>query len=179
MEQELSWLGLSKIDGITHKQIETFLKLYKKPENIWKTKMNDLIHIGITQKQCEQIKKTKYQHLENEMKFLNKLNIKFITINNNLYPQQLKNIYDFPYWLYIRGNEKIIQKNNIAIIGSRNCSLYGSEVARKLAYQISNKNRYVVSGMARGIDSHAHIGAINANKQTIAVLRVRYKYNIS
>lgn len=63
-----------------------------------------------------------------------------------------------------------MQERAFAIVGSRNCSKYGENVARKLSYQLGKLNIHIISGMAKGIDSFAHIGCINAGGKTIAVL---------
>ena len=68
------------------------------------------------------------------------------------------------------GNKKILNDKSIAIIGCRECSIYGKEVANKLAYELSNNKINIISGMAKGIDSYAHIGALKAEGKTIAVL---------
>ena len=97
-------------------------------------------------------------------------NIKMITIKDEIYPSKLRNIYDPPVVLYVRGNEKILNNPSIAIIGSRRCSNYGKQVAKQFAYNLSKHNINVVSGLAKGIDADAHVGAIKAKKPTIAVV---------
>ncbi len=97
-------------------------------------------------------------------------NIKIITINDEEYPQKLKNIYDYPILLYYKGNIEILKRKSIAIIGSRDCTQYGINMAKKIANELSNRNIYIVSGLARGIDTCAHIGAIKEKAKTIAVL---------
>jgi len=93
-----------------------------------------------------------------------------ININNKFYPQKLKNIYDPPKELYIIGNKYILNKPSIAIIGCRECSDYGKKVAQKFAYELSKKGFVIISGLAKGIDSFAHIGTLYAKEKTIAVL---------
>ena len=94
-----------------------------------------------------------------------------INIDDEKYPQDLKQIYDPPKCLYCLGNIKLLNnKRNIAIIGSRDYSRYGEEVAKKFAYMLAMKGITVVSGGARGIDSFSHTGAVLAKKETIMVL---------
>ena len=101
---------------------------------------------------------------------MQKHEIKMITIFDEKYPQNLRNIYDPPVVLYIRGNENIINEFSIAIIGSRVCSNYGKQVAKQFAYNLSKYNINIVSGLAKGIDTYAHVGTIQAKKTTIAVI---------
>lgn len=94
-----------------------------------------------------------------------------VDINSKFYPERLKNISSPPKQLYCLGNLELLNyKNNIAIIGSRNCSFYGERAAKDFAFNLAKNNICIVSGLAKGIDSFSHIGALNANGKTIAVL---------
>src|SRR3984957_4867735 len=86
------------------------------------------------------------------------------------YPELLRQIYDPPIVLYVKGKLSAKDKNAVAIVGSRMTTHYGIEVARKLAYQLAYVGVTVVSGGARGIDTAAHQGALSANGRTVAVL---------
>jgi len=101
---------------------------------------------------------------------MEKNHIDIISIQDEEYPKLLKEIYDPPICLYIRGNKQILNNESIAIIGCREASNYGLKVANEFAYNISKQNINVISGLARGIDSEAHLGAVRANQKTIAVL---------
>ena len=94
-----------------------------------------------------------------------------INMNSKYYPERLKNIDDAPKELYCLGNLELLNyKNNIAMIGSRNCSSYGERAAKDFAYNLAKEDICIVSGLAKGIDSFSHIGALNAKGKTIAVL---------
>ena len=94
-----------------------------------------------------------------------------VNINSKYYPERLRNIDSPPKELYCLGNLELLNyKTNIAIIGSRNCSLYGERVAKDFAYNLAKEDICIVSGLAKGIDSFSHIGALNATGKTIAVL---------
>lgn len=99
-----------------------------------------------------------------------KYNITKITKENLNYPQILKEINSSPKQLYIIGNTELLRKKSVAIVGTRNCTKYGANTAEKLAYNLSNQNIIIVSGLARGIDKYAHIGALKAGGKTIAVV---------
>jgi DNA processing protein len=86
------------------------------------------------------------------------------------YPELLRQIYDPPIVLYVKGRLTARDKNGVAMVGSRMTTHYGIEVARKLAYQLAYVGVTVVSGGARGIDTAAHQGALAAKGRTIAVL---------
>jgi len=91
----------------------------------------------------------------------------YITIEDKIYPNLLKNIYNPPKKLYYLGNINLINKFTIAIVGSRESSYYGNTISKEFANDLSKKGVIIVSGLARGIDKYAHIGA---GKNTIAVL---------
>jgi len=94
-----------------------------------------------------------------------------IDMNSKYYPERLRNIDSPPKELYCLGNLELLNyKKNIAIIGSRDCSLYGERAAKDFAFNLAKENVCIVSGLARGIDSFSHIGALNAKGKTIAVL---------
>ena len=99
-----------------------------------------------------------------------KQKIEAICVHDKAYPQILKNIYDFPKKLYIKGNKAILNNTSIAIVGCRENTKYGEKVAKSFAYHLAKNNIVIISGLARGIDSYAHIGAIYAKGKTIAVL---------
>lgn len=101
---------------------------------------------------------------------LNTNKIKTIKLEDSFYPEKLKNIYAPPKTLYLLGNAELLKQKSIAIIGCRACTKYGSENAYKFAFELAKKNICIISGLAKGIDSFAHIGALKAHGSTIAVL---------
>lgn len=100
------------------------------------------------------------------------MEIKEIYINSGDYPERLRNIYDPPKKLYVLGNFKILKEKAIAIVGSRKATEYGKKVAFQISQELTKENINVVSGLAIGIDTYAHLGAISIQNQasTIAVL---------
>lgn len=105
-----------------------------------------------------------------ELKRIADFGCRVITQTDPEYPELLKQIYDPPIVLYVKGELLARDKNAVALVGSRMTTHYGLEVARKLAYQLAYLGVTVVSGGARGIDSAAHQGALSGKGRTIAVL---------
>ena len=94
-----------------------------------------------------------------------------IDINSKYYPERLRCIDSPPKEIYCLGNLELLNyEKNIAIIGSRDCSLYGERATKDFAFNLAKEGVCIVSGLARGIDSFAHIGALNAKGKTIAVI---------
>ena len=96
--------------------------------------------------------------------------IRKITINDPDYPVRLKNIHNPPRELYVNGSLLPRDEIAVALVGSRRASMYGLEMAEKLGYDLALRGVTVVSGMARGIDTAAHRGALKAKGRTIAVM---------
>lgn len=95
---------------------------------------------------------------------------KALTFEDKSYPQALLNIYDPPSILYVKGDENLLNQKCIAIVGTRKASHYGKVMARKLAYELAAAGITIVSGLALGIDTAAHEGALEAKGKTVAVL---------
>ena len=172
IEEKAYWVWLTLIQNLGSRRIINLLNKYKKPERIWNLTKEQLMYVdGIGEKIAENITNNEIKKCVNyHLKYIKQHNIKIITINDKLYPKLLKNIYDPPVVLYVLGNEKILNDVSIAIIGCRECTKYGENMAKYFAYNLSKRGVNVVSGLAKGIDSYAHIGAIFAKSKTIAVL---------
>jgi DNA processing protein len=106
---------------------------------------------------------------ELELELAEKLGVWIIHIEDERYPLLLKRIYDPPPVLYIKGSLCRSDNLSVAIVGSRRCSLYGQEQASRFAHFLAGAGFTICSGMARGIDSAAHQGALSADGRTIAV----------
>ena len=173
LEKNKYWIWFSLIEGLRNKTKKELLKKYKTPEKIFNLKQKDLEKVlNIKEKEIEKIMNKNYKEIINKhLEYMNKHNIKIITIEDNEYPKNLKEIYDYPISLYIKGNKNILnQEKNIAIIGCREYSQYGKNRALYFSYNLAKENVIITSGLAKGIDSFSHIGTIQAKGKTIAVL---------
>lgn len=156
------WLSLIKGLG-SRKKLE-LLQEYGNPKKIYNLTESELLKVrGIGKELAKKIldkniKEQIYKHI----KYMQKYKIDIISINDKKYPQILKQIYDPPISLYIKGNAEILNGKNIAIVGCRNSSKYGEEAAKYFAYNLSEKGINIISGLARGIDTYAHIGNLGA-----------------
>ena len=166
------WIWFSRINKIGAKAQNELLKKYKNPEVIWNLTKDELHQNSNLKKQeIEIILDVEYRkNLDKYMEYMQKNDIKMINIQEEKYPHNLRNIYDPPVVLYMKGNQEILKHKSIAIIGSRMCSDYGKKMAKQFAYNLSKYNINIISGLAKGIDTYAHIGTIYANKPTVAVI---------
>jgi len=108
--------------------------------------------------------------LNEELEAIEKLGVNIITVDDEQYPENLKHIYDPPKVLYVKGGFKPEDCFNIAIVGTRRASLYGQQNAERFAAELAERGFTITSGLARGIDTLAHKGAIKRGGRTIAVL---------
>ncbi len=171
LENKRYWIWLSLIKNLGSKRKLRLLELYKTPEEIYKLTKEELMNInGIGEAIANDIMISKNEEILNyHIKYMKESNINIININEREYPQVLKEIYDPPISLYVKGNIEKLNNKNIGIVGCRECTTYGKKSAEYFAYNLSKQNINIVSGLAKGIDSYAHLGSLNTGN-TIAVL---------
>ncbi len=177
LEKNRYWIWLSLIKGLGAIKKKKLLEIYKTPENIYKLDKDELLKIeGIGEKLADKILNEKVRaSVSKHIEYMQKNNIDIININVESYPQQLKKIYDAPISLYIKGNKDILNNKALAIVGCRQASEYGKKAAKYFAYNLTQNKFNIVSGLAKGVDSYAHVGSLYVeNKEscgkTIAVV---------
>ena len=174
------WSWLSRIEGLNPKLLNDLLKKYKNPKVLWDKTKEELMENGIKESHANEITNNTYRkNLDKYLKYMKENHIEVINIYDKEYPKKLKEIYDPPVVLYVKGNKEILNQRALSIVGCRDCTKYGETIARKLAYNLSLNNINIVSGLAKGIDSFSHIGALQGKGKTIAVVRMRIRYYIS
>mgnify|MGYP000156540227 FL=1 len=166
LENKKYWIWFSLIKGLGCVRKNNLLKIYGTPEKIYKLSKRELLKVdGIGEETVTNIIEAKNEKILNyHIKYMEENNIDIIHICEKSYPQALKQIYDAPVSLYIRGNKEILNGKNIGIVGCRECTDYGKKVAKYFAYNLSKeKSVNIVSGLAKGVDSYAHWGSVGAN----------------
>ena len=166
LENKKYWIWFSLIKGLGCVRKNKLLKIYGTPEKIYKLSKSELLKIdGIGEETVTNIIEAKNEKILNyHIKYMKENNIDIIHICEKSYPQILKQIYDAPVSLYIRGNKEILNGKNVGIVGCRECTDYGKKAAKYFAYNLSKeKSVNIVSGLARGVDSYAHWGSVGAN----------------
>lgn len=166
------WIWFSRLKQMNCLQKEKLLNLYGLPEKIWSLNKETLNQIQWLDENCiSEILNEKYRcNLDKFEEYLNRNDIRIITIFDEKYPNRLRDIYDKPVMLFAKGNLDLLKQGGFAIVGSRDCSEYGRKISLKLAYDLAKNNECIISGLAKGIDKYAHIGALEAGGTTIAVL---------
>ena len=170
-EESLLLVALNLIPDLGSVKIRSLAEKFKNINEFMKADAGDFLEIpGIGKKLCETII-THRSKINPHMEFekASRQNVDIVTLLDEAYPESLKEIYDPPPVLYIKGNKSVLNNKAIAIVGSRKASTYGRRVAMSFAKELALMNINIVSGMARGIDSFAHKGAIEAGGPTTAV----------
>jgi len=166
--------ALNKIKGVGAQKMKILLDFFEKGETIWQAPPEELSRSGIGDQLAEKIAaERKAIDPDREWENLEKNQVSMIVFTNPAYPTLLKEIPNPPYILYAKGDLSIFGEKvppMIAIVGSRKFTNYGKQVAYSFAKDLAHAGILVVSGLALGIDSFAHIGALDGHGLTIAVL---------
>lgn len=171
MEDLKYWIWFSRLENLTPKTLIMLLEKFGTPINLFNKTREQLLKENIKEKYIDKIINPIYrENLNNYIEYMKKNCIDIITIYDEYYPEKLKQIYDPPVMLYIKGKKEILKGKAVSIVGCRNSSKYGENISKKIAYNLSLNNINIVSGLAKGIDSFAHIGALEAKGKTIAVV---------
>ena len=164
-------IGLNMVWDIGSVRLNKMLHYFGKPENILRAPVDKLtVVLGIGEKIAHKITSLKESDINKEFALAKKLNLKILTPDDTDYPENLKNIPYPPILLYVKGELKKEDKQSIAIVGSRRASFYGLSCAQNFSADLSNRCFTIVSGMARGIDTCAHKGALKTGGRTLAVI---------
>lgn len=165
------WVWLGSIPGVGAVKSKKLLEFFKEPYNIYTAKEKDLAGQGfLTRSDIANLVNKEFK--ENINKHIEKINvndIKILTMDDENYPEYLKNIYDPPLILYMKGS-MIKEEKYLAVVGSRKATSYGLNMAEVVSRELSRCGITIVSGMARGIDTYAHKGVLSAKGRTVAVL---------
>ncbi len=171
MENILPWFALKSVPGIGSHLFKRLIDKFKSPHLVFEASSNDLLKVdGITDRLVSAIKRHKIpEHVKKDFDSVIENGCRIVTMLDPDYPPLLLEIPDPPPFLYVLGQlDSSIM--NIAIVGSRNATPYGLSTTKRLCNDLALRGITVVSGMARGIDTAAHEGALLGKGKTIAVL---------
>ncbi len=169
-EDRLAWLALALSPGLGPKRILDAMRELKPAARLFALSLTDLEGLRFPAESAQYIFDGKARSAaEEEWERVTAQGATILSYDCAEYPERLREIYDPPPVLWVRGDASLLAKPSIAIVGTRHPSPYGSGVAEMLARDLSVRRLLVVSGMARGIDTCAHKGALAARMPTVAV----------
>lgn len=164
------WLGLSRIQGLGVRSAHKLIAHFGTPKAAYMASLTELEGSGVSAAHCQSIfAQAGLGEAEREIEAATKAGCQVIHYGGHSYPPLLQQISDPPLALYVKGDVGALSEPCLSIVGSRRPSAYGLQVARKLARDLAERNLVIVSGLARGIDSAAHHGALEAKGKTVAV----------
>ncbi|MGA2984698.1 MAG: DNA-processing protein DprA [Terriglobia bacterium] len=165
------WLALTRIEGLGIRGCHKLIEHFGSPQAAYMASLTELESCGVPARVAQAIfAQACLKEGEKELQEAAKADCQVIAFDSEEYPPLLKQIPDAPLLLYVRGDAKVLSQYAVAVVGSRRPSAYGSSVAHRLAHDLAQRQLVVVSGLARGVDSAAHRGALEAKGKTVAVL---------
>jgi DNA processing protein len=167
-------LLLSSVQGIGHSKVRTLIGKFGSAEKALAAPPAQLIATeGFDQKTAEKILDPAHRDpkfVEEQLKRMEEYDVRVVTFWDEDYPENLKNIFDPPAYLFVRGTLSESDRYSVALVGTRECTPYGRWITETLARELALRGITIVSGLARGIDTIAHRTAVTNGGRTIAVL---------
>ncbi len=172
MDSREALIALNLVPEIGPVRLSRLLDYFGEPQKILGASERALMAVdGVGAKASAKISQwEEVVELDKELRRIDEFSCTILILSDENYPSLLRQIYDPPHVLYVKGQIKATDDCSIAMVGTRQSTLYGRQVAKKLAGQFAASGVTVVSGGARGIDSASHEGALDVEGRTIAVL---------
>lgn len=167
-------IKLAMISGIGHGRLRTLVEKFGTAGKVFRASMEQLTATsGLDKKTAEKIRYAGFQYddaVDEQYQMMEKYAVRCITWWDEEYPSSLRNIYDPPAFLFVRGSLAPSDGYSVAIVGTREPTAYGKSMTEMLSRELALRGITIVSGLARGIDTLAHQAALNAGGRTLAVL---------
>jgi DNA processing protein len=170
MEHYKNWLSLILAKGIGPETCSKLLSEFNNPESILACDAKVLASFGLKEASIESLLNPDEEKINNILEWLDKPAHHLITLCDDDYPELLRQIHSAPPVLYAIGQREAFGYLHFAIVGSRNPTTGGRKLAEEFAAELSKAGLTICSGLALGIDYHSHLGALNTNCSTVAVL---------
>lgn len=166
------WVWLTELQGLKNQTRLALLRHFGSPEDIFYADMEEvLLTEGMTREQAALLEDHRLETADRILADCQRLNLRILTIQDAEYPDRLKNIYDPPCLLYVKGRLPVFDEEvAVAVVGTRDCTPYGTACAQKLGFGLAKGGALVVSGMAAGIDAEAARGALHAGGKIVGVV---------
>ncbi len=164
------WLTLVQTKGLGPVRIQKLLSIFSNPHAIRTMGVPRLKELGLSQQNILSLHEPDNIIIDNTIEWLKQPEHHLITYHDDDYPELLKSIYAAPPVLFAVGKREVINSLPFSIVGSRNPTRGGRKLAEDFAFELAKSGLSICSGLALGIDYHSHLGALNADCPTIAVL---------
>lgn len=168
----LPWLALHLTPGLGPRLSGRLLREFGSPDEIFRASLTELeaCRLPVAAAQAIHSRRT-FADAEKQLAEIRRLGAGLIHWGESEYPRRLREIYDPPPLLYVRGNPGILGAYGLAVVGTRRPTPYGNQIAERLSRELAERGLVIISGLARGVDSSAHRGACAASRGgTVGVL---------
>jgi DNA processing protein len=167
----LYWLALSLTEGLGPTRIKKLIEHYGMAARVFNATLTELEATGMRAVSAQSIATGKSLELaQEECGKATEAGARIIALSDSEYPTRLKEIYDPPVVLFVKGSVEVLEQPGIAMVGTRHPTPYGSGMAERLSTDLAARGLVIISGLARGIDTASHRGAVAAKGKTVAVL---------
>src|SRR5215510_6549657 len=166
------WIALNMTPGVGPRVMARLLEHFGSAEAIFDAPRRDLAMLRLAPESIESIATREfYERADSEIEKVRRLGGEILVLDDGVYPALLRETYDPPVVLYLKGAwSECLERPCVAIVGSRRCSTYGQNAALMLSRELAQRSVTIISGLARGIDAAAHRGALEAGGRTVAVM---------
>jgi DNA processing protein len=170
-EEELHWLALKLVPGLGTRTAGKLLDRFRTPQAVFRASRTELEGAGVSGAVAQSIASgCTFEDAATQQEKMLEVGAVAVTIGDPRYPALLRDIFDPPILLYARGRVELLQELMLGVVGTRRPTPYGINVAERLSGDLSHAGLAIVSGMARGIDTASHRGAMAVGGDTVAVL---------
>ncbi len=169
--QATYWLALSLTQGLGPSRIKKLIEVYGAPDRVFEASLTELEATGMRAVSAQSIANGKSMELaQQECAKAVEAGARIVSLSDPEYPSRLNEIYDPPIILFVKGSVAALSQPGIAMVGTRHPTPYGNGMAERLSSDLAARGLVIISGLARGIDTASHRGAVAAKGKTIAVL---------
>ena len=165
------WVGLTRVEGLGVRGAHKLVERLGSAQAVYQATLAELEACGVAARVAREISaQAGLKEAETQLQKAVAGGYQILVYDDEAYPALLKQIADPPLVLYVQGDIKVLSQLAVAMVGTRRPTAYGSSVAHRLARELAERQLVIVSGLARGVDSASHRGALEAKGKTVAVL---------
>jgi DNA processing protein len=164
------WIALTVTPGLGATRTRKLVEHFGSVERVFQASLTEVEAAGVPAESAQSVALGKsIEQAEQQLEKAASAGASILCIDDDGYPERLREIYDPPVVLFVRGNPHALSEAGIAVVGTRHPTPYGLGMSERLACDLAGRGIIIISGLARGVDTAAHRGAVNARGKTVAV----------
>ena len=167
---QIAWLALTLTPGLGPTRAKRLVDFFGRVDAVFNATLTELEAAGLPAQSAQSLATGRSVELaHDEVAKAAAAGVQMVALDDTAYPARLRQIYDPPLVLYVRGNVTPLSQPGIAVVGTRHPTPYGTGMAERLACDLATRGLVIFSGLARGVDTAAHRGAVSGKGKTVAV----------